>query len=71
MSLRQYCQNRDSWNMAEILGRKPIGIHDNFFDLGGHSLKHTVVSRLRRHSGAKSFTPSVRVSDHRGARRRD
>jgi acyl carrier protein len=34
---------------AEILGRKPIGIHDNFFDLGGHSLKATqVVSRLRK-----------------------
>jgi acyl carrier protein len=34
---------------AEILGIKPIGIHDNFFDLGGHSLKATqVVSRLRK-----------------------
>jgi len=34
---------------AEILGRKRIGIHDNFFDLGGHSLKATqVVSRLRK-----------------------
>ena len=27
---------------------KKIGVHDNFFDLGGHSLKATqVVSRLR------------------------
>jgi acyl carrier protein len=25
----------------EILGREPIGIKDNFFDLGGHSLKAT------------------------------
>jgi acyl-coenzyme A synthetase/AMP-(fatty) acid ligase/acyl carrier protein len=34
---------------AEILGRKRIGIHDNFFDLGGHSLKATqVISRLRK-----------------------
>ena len=34
---------------AEILGRKRIGVHDNFFDLGGHSLKATqVVSRLRK-----------------------
>ena len=34
---------------AEILGVKPIGVHDNFFDLGGHSLKATqVVSRLRK-----------------------
>src|SRR4029077_13771325 len=36
----------DIW--IEILGVKRIGIHDNFFDLGGHSLKATqVVSRLR------------------------
>ena len=28
---------------------KQIGVHDNFFDLGGHSLKATqVVSRLRK-----------------------
>jgi acyl carrier protein len=34
---------------AEILGVKQIGVHDNFFDLGGHSLKATqVVSRLRK-----------------------
>ena len=33
---------------SEILGVKTIGVHDNFFDLGGHSLKATqVVSRLR------------------------
>ena len=37
----------DIW--AEILGVKRIGVHDNFFDLGGHSLKATqVVSRLRK-----------------------
>ncbi len=31
----------------EILGRKPIGVQDDFFDLGGHSLKATrLVSRL-------------------------
>ena len=36
----------DIW--VEILGVKRIGVHDNFFDLGGHSLKATqVVSRLR------------------------
>ena len=29
----------DIW--AEILGVKRIGVHDNFFDLGGHSLKAT------------------------------
>ena len=33
---------------SEILGVKEIGIHDNFFDLGGHSLMATqLVSRLR------------------------
>jgi acyl carrier protein len=33
---------------AQILGCSPIGIHDNFFDLGGHSLSATQVSsRLR------------------------
>ena len=37
---------------ADILGRKRIGVHDNFFDLGGHSLKATqVVSRLRTKFG--------------------
>jgi amino acid adenylation domain-containing protein len=31
----------------EVLGVSPIGIHDNFFDLGGHSLAATrVVSRV-------------------------
>ena len=31
----------------EVLGVRPIGIHDNFFDLGGHSLAATrVVSRV-------------------------
>ncbi|AOW98529.1 hypothetical protein BJP34_02890 [Moorena producens PAL-8-15-08-1] len=33
---------------AEVLGIEQVGIHDNFFDLGGHSLMATkVVSRLR------------------------
>ncbi|MBV8234189.1 MAG: hypothetical protein JO075_00670, partial [Acidimicrobiia bacterium] len=33
---------------AEVLGRQRVGIHDNFFDLGGHSLRATqVVSRVR------------------------
>jgi amino acid adenylation domain-containing protein len=31
----------------EILGREPIGIKDNFFDLGGHSLKVTqLISKI-------------------------
>ena len=33
----------------DILHRKPIGIYDNFFSLGGHSLKATrVVSRVQK-----------------------
>ncbi|KAK9670738.1 hypothetical protein K7432_017543 [Basidiobolus ranarum] len=33
---------------AEVLGFKRVGIHDNFFDMGGHSLSATrVMSRIR------------------------
>ena len=38
----------------EVLGRDAVGVHDDFFALGGHSLKATqVVSRLRRVSGVE------------------
>ncbi|NEO42624.1 MAG: amino acid adenylation domain-containing protein, partial [Moorea sp. SIOASIH] len=34
---------------AEVLGIEKVGIHDNFFDLGGHSLMATqVVSRIQQ-----------------------
>jgi amino acid adenylation domain-containing protein len=34
---------------SQVLGIKKIGIHDNFFDLGGHSLTATqVMSRIRQ-----------------------
>jgi acyl carrier protein len=37
----------DVW--SEVLGISQIGRHDNFFDLGGHSLKAVqIVSRLRK-----------------------
>ena len=37
----------DIW--AEVLNTREFGIHDSFFDLGGHSLQATqVVARLRR-----------------------
>ncbi|HEX6903706.1 MAG TPA: non-ribosomal peptide synthase/polyketide synthase [Thermoanaerobaculia bacterium] len=37
---------------SELLGRESVGIHDNFFDLGGHSLKATqVVARVRQAFG--------------------
>ncbi|HEY0602079.1 MAG TPA: amino acid adenylation domain-containing protein, partial [Herpetosiphonaceae bacterium] len=33
---------------AEVLGLEQVGVHDNFFDLGGHSLKAIqVLSRIR------------------------
>jgi len=33
---------------AEVLGVEQVGVHDNFFDLGGHSLKATrVISRIQ------------------------
>ena len=33
---------------AEVLGLEQVGIHDNFFEIGGHSLKATqVISRVR------------------------
>jgi amino acid adenylation domain-containing protein len=33
---------------AEVFGIERVGIHDNFFDLGGHSLKATqLISRIR------------------------
>jgi NAD(P)-dependent dehydrogenase (short-subunit alcohol dehydrogenase family)/acyl carrier protein len=37
----------------ELLGVEPVGVSDNFFDLGGHSLLGTqVVSRVREEYGA-------------------
>ncbi len=36
------------WMWAEILGVEEVGIHDNFFEIGGHSiLASQLVSRLR------------------------
>lgn len=38
------------WN--EVLLRKTTGIHDDFFDIGGHSLKATqIISRIARQMG--------------------
>jgi amino acid adenylation domain-containing protein/non-ribosomal peptide synthase protein (TIGR01720 family) len=38
--------------MADVLGLERVGVHDNFFDIGGHSLVATrVVARIRRELG--------------------
>ncbi|WDV47446.1 amino acid adenylation domain-containing protein [Clostridiaceae bacterium M8S5] len=47
-------ENRLSKIWQEILDVNPIGINDNFFDLGGHSLKATaLVSQIYRDLGVK------------------
>ncbi|MCP4663977.1 MAG: amino acid adenylation domain-containing protein, partial [bacterium] len=39
---------------GDVLGRRQVGIHDNFFDLGGHSLVATqALSRLRDACGVE------------------
>ncbi len=52
----QYVAPRDEVEQAlvaayeEVLGIKPVGIHDNFFDIGGHSLKGTrLITRIYQH----------------------
>ncbi|WP_259331047.1 phosphopantetheine-binding protein, partial [Bacillus sonorensis] len=43
----------------DVLKSGPVGIHDNFFDRGGHSLKATaLVSRI-----AKEFSVQVALKD--------
>ncbi|HZQ48504.1 MAG TPA: phosphopantetheine-binding protein, partial [Verrucomicrobiae bacterium] len=39
---------------CEILGVQQVGLHDNFFDLGGHSLMATqLISRLETFHGVQ------------------
>ena len=53
---------------SNVLGGARVGVHDNFFDLGGHSLKATqVVSRiskeLRTHVSFRDFFTSPTVAE--------
>ncbi|HEU0076685.1 MAG TPA: phosphopantetheine-binding protein, partial [Longimicrobiaceae bacterium] len=44
----------------EVLRRSPVGVHDNFFDLGGHSLLvMQVVSRVRTVFGVELPIPAL------------
>jgi acyl transferase domain-containing protein/acyl carrier protein len=56
----------DIWQ--EVLGIKPIGVHDSFFGLGGHSLLGTqVISRIRKKFqediSVRTFFSSPTVAD--------
>ena len=45
---------------AEVLGVERIGIHDDFFDLGGHSLMATsMISRVRTEIGIEMPLQSI------------
>ncbi|HEY0604899.1 MAG TPA: phosphopantetheine-binding protein, partial [Herpetosiphonaceae bacterium] len=53
---------------SEILGVEPIGIYDNFFQLGGHSLQATrMMSRIAETFGVelplRSFFEAPRIAD--------
>jgi hypothetical protein len=42
----------DIWQ--DVLGVKRVGLHDNFFDIGGHSLLAIrAITAVRRHTGAQ------------------
>jgi amino acid adenylation domain-containing protein len=48
---------------ADVLGRDPIGVHDNFFEMGGHSL--LAAQAITRLNAALGATISVRtLFDH-------
>jgi surfactin family lipopeptide synthetase A len=49
----------DIWQ--EVLGKKGIGVHDNFFDLGGDSIKSIQLgSRIRKHGYALTVADILR-----------
>jgi amino acid adenylation domain-containing protein/non-ribosomal peptide synthase protein (TIGR01720 family) len=45
---------------TEVLGRQRVGLNDNFFDLGGHSLTATrMISRVYKQTGTELFLRDV------------
>ena len=57
---------------ARVLGLEAIGIHDNFFDLGGHSLKATqVVSRVAAAGRGRAVARTLQPADDYRAGRRN
>lgn len=62
VSARNDLDNRLIGIWEEILGRTGIGIMDNFFDLGGHSLKATrVIAKIHEMFGVKIDMKSLFV----------
>ncbi|NEO86255.1 MAG: amino acid adenylation domain-containing protein [Spirulina sp. SIO3F2] len=52
------CQIADIW--AEVLGLEQVGIHDNFFDLGGYSLLAVqIVARVRQNLNVEILLPQL------------
>ena len=53
----------------EVLGVRPVGLDDNFFDLGGHSLKGMMLTaEIQSKLGKSTVKNVVRLSDSRLAR---
>lgn len=65
----EYTEPRDDWErlvakaMEYVLDVESIGIHDHFFDLGGHSLKAAaLIARLYEHHGIEMSIRDVFLS---------
>ena len=51
---RDELERKVSYLWTHVLGRERIGVHESFFEIGGHSLRATqLVSRIRRELGVE------------------